>query len=100
MVKASGEDTSKEDAMTKKTSKKAEAKYVTKPTIVALMSNGKVVVGARRVAASTEKGLKVVDSKKLYWSQIRHVKVAKAKTGKLSLSTEREAAAKGYEVLS
>ncbi len=89
-------------AKTRKTKK--TPKYVTRPTVVAIVSGGsrpgpRVVVGSRRIATTEKAGGKVLDSKKLYWSQIKHAKVAKAKGGKLLLSTEREAAAKGYEVV-
>ncbi len=85
---------------TKKTPKKQTAKFVTRPTLVALMSDGKVVVGSRRVAASAKRGHKVLDSKKLWWSQIQFAVPAKSKDGRLHLTTAREAAAKGMEVVS
>ncbi len=88
---------------TKKTPRKRTPKYVTKPTLVALVVNGKgkpkVAIGTRRIAASAHKGAKVVDQKRLFWSQIRHVRVAKSKAGRLSLSTERAAKAAGLELV-
>ncbi len=89
---------------TKKTPRKRTPKYTTTPTLVALIVNGKgkpqVVVGSRRVAAATEKGAKVVDSRKLYWSQIKHAVASKDGKGRFHLTSKREAAKKGFEVLS
>ncbi len=88
----------------KKTPKKRTPKYTTTPTLVALIVNGKgnpkVVIGSRRIGAATEKGAKVVDSKKLYWSQIKHAVPAKDGKGRFHLTSKREAARKNFEVVS
>jgi hypothetical protein len=94
--------TSKEDAMTKKNrTKKAGRKYITKPTLVALVANRKgkpeVLVGARRIAAF--KG-EVLDKVERYWSQLKHLRIGRDKSGKLHLTTGRDAVARKLEVVS
>jgi hypothetical protein len=105
---------SKEDMHMTKNAKKPSPKKATKtatatptpgprykPTAIALGvgENGKpkVLVGARRIAAF--KG-EIVDRAARYWSQLKYVKVGKGKDGRLHLTSARDAAAKGLEVLS
>jgi hypothetical protein len=85
-------------ANTKKTPK-AKKTTTYKPTDVAVVKNekGKLVllVGARRIAK--HKGT-IIDTGKLYWSQLRYAVIATSKDGKAHLSTAREAGSKGWQV--
>jgi hypothetical protein len=83
------------------TAKKSTSKKTTyKPTEVAVARDAKgklvLVVGSRRIAA--HKG-EILDKGKLYWSQLKYARLATdPKSGRVHLSTAREAAAKGWEV--
>jgi hypothetical protein len=82
---------------TKKSTSKKAPTY--KPSQVAVAKDGKklvLLVGARRIAK--HKG-EILDTGKLYWSQLKYARLATdPKSGKVHLSTARDAAAKGWQV--
>jgi hypothetical protein len=82
-------------AETKKQTKRAEKR--SRKTMVALTSDGKVLVGTRRIAS--HKG-EIVARDQFYRNNLRAcVVVAKTSDGKLRFSTKTEAEAKGWAVV-